>query len=90
MILALTRAADRSLLEIAGEIVTRLTSEIAEFTADEPIVEQLNAGAAHNFAITMRILRHDIEIDQVDPSKPANELARLLAQREIPITGGPQ
>lgn len=86
VILALTRAADRSLLEIAGEIVTRLTSEIAEFTADEPIVEQLNAGAAHNFAITMRILRHDIEIDQVDPSKPANELARLLAQREIPIT----
>ncbi|WP_162603197.1 PucR family transcriptional regulator [Rhodococcus oxybenzonivorans] len=86
VILAITRAADRSLLEIADEIVARLTSEIAEFTADEPIVEQLNAGAAHNFAITMRILRHEIEIDQVDPSEPANELARLLAQREIPIT----
>ncbi|PQP22080.1 PucR family transcriptional regulator [Rhodococcus opacus] len=86
VVLALTTAADRNLEKIAGEIVTRLTSEIAEFTADEPIVEQLNAGAAHNFAITMRILRHDIEIDQVDPSEPANELARLLAQREIPVT----
>lgn len=86
VIVALTTAADRSLPEIAGAIVTRLTSEIAEFAADQAILEQLNAGATHNFAITMRVVRHDIEIDQVIPSSPANELARLLAQRDIPIT----
>jgi hypothetical protein len=86
VIFALTTTADANLSEIAGEIVARLTSEIAEFAADEPILAQLNAGAAHNFAITMQILRHDVTIGQVDPSEPANELARLLAQRDIPIT----
>lgn len=83
---AITAIADARLTEITGAIVARLISEIEYFAADQPILDQLNAGAAHNFAITMKILRHDIEIEQVGPAGPATELARLLAQRDIPIT----
>ncbi|OUS88622.1 hypothetical protein CA951_37430 [Rhodococcus sp. NCIMB 12038] len=83
---AITAVADARLTEIAGAIVTRLVGEIEYFATDQPILDQLNAGAADNFAITMAILRHDIEIEAVGPSAPATELARLLAQRDIPIT----
>jgi DNA-binding PucR family transcriptional regulator len=83
---SITAAADARLTEIADTIVARLISEIEYFAVDQAILDQLNAGAAHNFAITMQILRHDIEIGQVGPSAPATALAQLLAQRDIPIT----
>lgn len=82
----ITSAAYAQLSERAGEIVERLVSEIEYFAADQPILDQLNAGATHNFSITMAILRRDVDIEQVGPSEPAIEIARLIAQRDIPIT----
>ncbi|GAA5058279.1 helix-turn-helix domain-containing protein [Nocardia callitridis] len=72
--------------ERVGAIVEHLVTEIESFATDQPILDQLNAGATHNFSITMAILRHDIEIEQVGPSEPAIELARLMAEQDIPIT----
>ncbi|MFC9841415.1 PucR family transcriptional regulator [Rhodococcus sp. NPDC127530] len=86
VIAQITSTADARLDEIAGAIVSRLISEIDYFAADQPILDQLSAGAIHNFAITMKILRHDVDIEQVGPSAPAIEIAKLLAQRDIPIT----
>jgi DNA-binding PucR family transcriptional regulator len=86
VIAAITAAADAQLPEISAAIVGRLIGEIEHFAGDQPILDQLNAGASHNFSITMQILRHDIDIEQVGPSAPAIEIARLLAQRDIPIT----
>lgn len=82
----ITSTAYDQLSDRAGDIVDRLTSEIESFAADQPILDQLNAGASHNFSITMAILRHDVEIEQVGPSAPAIAIARLVAQRDIPIT----
>ena len=82
----ITSAAYVQLSERARAIVERLVGEIEYFAADQPILDQLNAGATHNFSITMAILRHDVEIEQVGPSEPAIKIARLIAQRDIPIT----
>lgn len=82
----ITSAAYAQLAERAGEIVERLVTEIEGFGGDQPILDQLDAGATHNFSISMAILRHDVEIREVGPSEPAIEIARLLARRDIPIT----
>ena len=67
----ITSAAYVQLSERARAIVERLVGEIEYFAADQPILDQLNAGATHNFSITMAILRHDVEIEQVGLDRAA-------------------
>lgn len=86
LVAEVTATAERHQVQLCANIIERLTSEIDELADDQIIIEHLESGAEHNLAVTLQVVRQGVDVDHLPPSGPADDLARVLAQRGTPIT----
>jgi DNA-binding PucR family transcriptional regulator len=74
------------LTEISRDILHYLIAEIPEIRGDETVVRILQASVEENVATLLHIFENDISLDRVDGPAAANEYARRLAQRNMPLS----
>jgi hypothetical protein len=59
--------------------------EIPQLRSDKRILSLLDASVAENVATMLHVLQHDIDLEKVRAPAAAQEYARRLAQRGVPI-----
>jgi DNA-binding PucR family transcriptional regulator len=82
---ALGAAAGARLLELTQEIWGLLTHDVPELQGDELVEKLLDASIEENVSTLLHVFEHGTPIDQVDAPAAADEYARRLAQRGVPI-----
>jgi DNA-binding PucR family transcriptional regulator len=71
--------------ELSAEIYDLLVREISELRSDRRVLALLEASVAENVATLLHVLQHDISVENVHAPAAAQEYARRLAQRGVPI-----
>ena len=79
---ALTPRAD----EMSADIYRLIVREIPELRNDKQVLALLEASVAGNVSTILHVLQHDIDLAKVRAPAAAEEYARRLAQRGIPMT----
>src|SRR5208282_325509 len=74
------RAADMS-----ADIYRLIVQEIPQLHHDQRVLTLLEASVAENISTVLHILQHGIDLEQVHAPAPAEEYARRLAQRGVPV-----
>jgi GGDEF-like domain len=72
--------------ELTADIYQLIVREIPQLRADSRVLALLEASVAENVATVLHILQHGIDPDHVHAPAAAEQYARRLAQRGIPIT----
>ena len=78
---ALTPRAD----EMAADIYRLIVREIPHLHNDKRMLTLLEASVAENVATVLHILQHGIDLEKVHAPAAAEEYARRLAQRGVPV-----
>ena len=71
--------------ELSVDIYQLIVRDIPQLRSDHRILALLEASVAENVATVLHILQHGIDLDNVHAPAAAEEYARRLAQRGIPM-----
>ncbi len=71
--------------ELSTDIYDLIVREIPQLRADSRVLTLLEASVGENVATLLHVLQHGIDIDHVRVPAAAEEYARRLAQRGVPI-----
>jgi len=71
--------------ELSAEIYGLIVREISPLTGDKRILTLLEASVAENVATMLHVIQHSIDLENVRAPAAAEEYARRLAQRGVPI-----
>jgi hypothetical protein len=71
--------------EIAADVYGLIVREILPLRSDTRILSLLDASVAENVATMLHVLQHDIDLEKVRAPAAAQEYARRLAQRGVPV-----
>ena len=71
--------------ELSADIYDLIVGEIPQLRGDRRILTLLEASVGENVATLLHVLQHGIELENVRVPTAAEEYARRLAQRGIPI-----
>jgi DNA-binding PucR family transcriptional regulator len=71
--------------ELSADIYQLIVREIPQLRTDRRVLTLLEASVAENVATVLHILQHSIDLDHVHAPAAAEEYARRLAQRGIPM-----
>jgi hypothetical protein len=71
--------------ELSADIYGLIVREIPQLRTDRRVLILLEASVAENVATVLHILQHGIDLDHVHAPAAAEEYARRLAQRGIPM-----
>jgi DNA-binding PucR family transcriptional regulator len=74
------------LAEVCRDVWEHLLAEIPQISGDDAIGRILLASVEENVATLLHIFQHDIPLENLEGSVAANEYARRLAQRDIPVS----
>ena len=72
--------------EVSADVYQLIVREIPQLRADSRVLALLDASVAENVSTALHILQHDIDVAQVNAPAAAQEYARRLAQRGVPMT----
>jgi DNA-binding PucR family transcriptional regulator len=71
--------------ELSADIYQLIVREIPQLRADRRVLTLLEASVAENVATTLHVIEHGIDLEKVHAPAAAEEYARRLAQRNVPI-----
>jgi hypothetical protein len=71
--------------ELSTDIYDLLVREIPQLRSDKRVLALLEASVGENVATLLHVIQHGIELDKVRAPAAAEEYARRLAQRGVPI-----
>ncbi len=71
--------------ELSASIYDLIVREISHLRADSRVLTLLEASVGENVATLLHVLQHGIDMDHVHAPAAAEEYARRLAQRGVPI-----
>jgi hypothetical protein len=71
--------------ELSAEIYGLIVREIPQLRSDKRVMALLEASVRENVATLLHVLQHDIDLENVRAPAAAEEYARRLAQRGVPI-----
>jgi DNA-binding PucR family transcriptional regulator len=71
--------------ELSADIHQLIVREILQLRTDRRVLTLLEASVAANVATVLHVLQHDIDLDHVHAPAAAEQYARRLAQRGIPL-----
>jgi hypothetical protein len=71
--------------ELSADIYQLIVREIPQLRTDRRVLTLLEASVAENVATVLHILQHGIDLDHVHAPAAAEQYARRLAQRGIPM-----
>jgi hypothetical protein len=71
--------------ELSADIYALIVREIPQLRTDRRVLALLEASVAENVATVLHILQHSIDLDHVHAPAAAEQYARRLAQRGIPM-----
>jgi hypothetical protein len=71
--------------ELSADIYDLIVREIPQLRADRRVLTLLEASVGGNVATLLHVLQHGIDMDHVRAPAAAEEYARRLAQRGVPI-----
>lgn len=71
--------------EMAADIYRLIVREIPHLHNDKRVLTLLDASVAENVATVLHILQHGIDLEKVHAPAAAEEYARRLAQRGVPV-----
>jgi hypothetical protein len=71
--------------EISADIYDLIVREIPQLRSDQRVLDLLDASVGENVAAVLHILQHGIDLKNVHAPLAAEEYARRLAQRGVPI-----
>ncbi len=71
--------------EVAADIYRLIVREIPQLRGDKRVLTLLEASVGENVATMLHILQHGIDLENVHAPAAAEEYARRLAQRGVPI-----
>ena len=72
--------------ELSAEIYGLIVREIPQLTGDQPILTLLEASVGENVTTMLHVIQHGIDLENVRAPAAAEEYARRLAQRGVPLT----
>jgi hypothetical protein len=72
-------------VELSADIYQLIVREIPQLRSDKRVLELLEASVGENVATVVHILQHGIDLENVHAPAAAEEYARRLAQRGVPI-----
>ena len=72
-------------MELSADIYQLIVREIPQLRSDQRVLELLEASVGENVATVVHILQHGIDLENVHAPAAAEEYARRLAQRGVPI-----
>jgi DNA-binding PucR family transcriptional regulator len=71
--------------EVSADIYELIVQEIPALRDDRRVLTLLDASVAENVATVLHILQHGIDVENVHAPAAAQEYARRLAQRGVPV-----
>ena len=71
--------------EVSADIYDLIVREIPQLRTDSQVLTLLEASVTENVATVLHILQHGIDLDRARAPTAAQEYARRLAQRGIPV-----
>jgi DNA-binding PucR family transcriptional regulator len=71
--------------EMSADIYRLIVEEIPQLRGDKPVLTLLEASVGENVATMLHVLQLSIDLDKVHAPAAAEEYARRLAQRGVPI-----
>src|SRR5256884_8995634 len=83
---AVSAALDRRAAEMSADIYGLIVREIPQLHSDKRVLALLESSVAENVATVLHILQHGIDMEKVRAPAAAEEYARRLAQRGVPIS----
>jgi DNA-binding PucR family transcriptional regulator len=78
-------ALDPRSAEMSADIYGLIVREIPQLRSDKRVLALLESSVAENVATVLHILQHGIDLEKVHAPAAAEEYARRLAQRGVPI-----
>ena len=78
-------ALDPRAAEMSADIYGLIVREIPQLRSDKRVLALLESSVAENVATVLHILQHGIDLEKVHAPAAAEEYARRLAQRGVPI-----
>jgi DNA-binding PucR family transcriptional regulator len=82
---AVSAALDPRATEMSADIYGLIVREIPQLRSDKRLLALLESSVAENVATVLHILQHGIDLEKVRAPAAAEEYARRLAQRGVPI-----
>ena len=82
---AVAAALDPRAAEMSADIYGLIVREIPLLRSDKRVLALLESSVAENVATVLHILQHSIDLEKVRAPAAAEEYARRLAQRGVPI-----
>ena len=82
---AVSAALDPRAAEMSADIYGLIVREIPQLRSDKRLLALLESSVAENVATVLHILQHGIDLEKVRAPAAAEEYARRLAQRGVPI-----
>jgi DNA-binding PucR family transcriptional regulator len=71
--------------EISADVYQLIVRDIPQLRDDKRVLTLLEASVAENVATILHVIQHGIDLDKVHAPAAAEEYARRLAQRGVPI-----
>src|SRR5271169_335245 len=82
---AVSAALDPRAAEMSADIYGLIVQEIPQLRSDKRLLALLESSVAENVATMLHILQHGIDLEKVRAPAAAEEYARRLAQRGVPV-----
>src|ERR1700733_10602521 len=82
---AVCAALDPRAAEMSADIYGLIVREIPQLRGDERVLTLLESSVAENVTTVLHVLQHVIDLEKVRAPTAAEEYARRLAQRRVPI-----
>ena len=82
---AVSASLDPRAAEMSADIYGLIVREIPQLRSDTRVLALLESSVAENVAAVLHILQHGIDLEKVRAPAAAEEYARRLAQRGVPI-----
>lgn len=82
---AVSAALDPRTAEVSADIYGLIVREIPQLRSDKRVLALLESSVAENVGTMLHILQHSIDLEKVHAPAAAEEYARRLAQRGVPI-----
>jgi hypothetical protein len=82
---AVCAALDPRVAEMSADIYGLIVRQIPQLRGDERVLALLESSVAENVATVLHVLQHGIDLEKVRAPAAAEEYARRLAQRGVPL-----
>ena len=82
---AVSAALDPRAAEMSADIYGLIVREIPQLRGDKQVLALLESSVAENVTTLLHVLQHGIDLEKVRAPAAAEEYARRLAQRGVPI-----